>query len=347
MNALDRLISVFSPQAGLRRAAARASLEGFERSYAAGQSGRRNKGWTGRGTSANVEVGQALATLRNRAREFVRDSWAGQRILDVLVSHVVGTGITVVPNTGSDRADSQFRLAYEEWQAQADLEGVLDAPTMQGLALRSMVEGGDSVIRFIDLTSQEADGSVPFRLQGLEGDQIDASRDYGLAGSNTRLGVELGDGVAARACGFGRTIPATWRCTGAGRRFGTGRLEGSLPPLPAAALGPGARHHLVRADPAQWPRGAGSVRFGAHAGAHAGLFRRLPQIQSGRSQSVRRQGRRRWRRRQPEGHPHRAGHDRRHRQFRHGLRPAVVAIAVRHRLSRRHAGDGRRRRHHL
>jgi lambda family phage portal protein len=194
MNALDRLISVFSPQAGLRRAAARASLEGFERSYAAGQSGRRNKGWTGRGTSANVEVGQALATLRNRAREFVRDSWAGQRILDVLVSHVVGTGITVVPNTGSDRSDSQFRLAYEEWQAQADLEGVLDAPTMQGLALRSMVEGGDSVIRFIDLTSQEADGSVPFRLQGLEGDQIDASRDYGLAGSNTRLGVELGDG---------------------------------------------------------------------------------------------------------------------------------------------------------
>ncbi|WP_181180437.1 phage portal protein [Mesorhizobium sp. B1-1-7] len=168
-------------------------LDRLDRDYAAGKSGRRNRGWSGRGTSANVEIGPAMSTLRNRAREFVRDSWAGQRILDVLVSHVIGTGITVVANTGSDRADNQFRLAYEEWHDQADVEGVLDFSAMQGLTLRSMIEGGDSVIRFIDLTSQEADGSVPFRLQGMEGDQIDTSRDYGIAGSNTRLGVELGD----------------------------------------------------------------------------------------------------------------------------------------------------------
>jgi capsid protein len=130
MNALDRLISVFSPEAGLRRASARDMLE---KRYAAAKTGRRSKGWTGRGTSANVEIGQALAAVRNRAREFVRDSWAGQRILDVLVSHVIGTGITVVPNTGSDRADNQFRLVREEWQAQADAEGVLDDGAMQGL----------------------------------------------------------------------------------------------------------------------------------------------------------------------------------------------------------------------
>lgn len=193
MNTLDRLIGIFSPEAGLRRASARAALNELEKRYGSAKTGRRNKGWSGRSTSANVEVGQALATVRNRSREFVRDSWAGQRILDVLVSHVVGTGIQVVPNTGSDRADNQFRLAREEWAAQADVEGVLDEPTMQGLALRSMAEGGDSVVRFIDLEVGEANGSVPFRLRGLEGDQIDSSRDYGLAGSNTRLGVELGD----------------------------------------------------------------------------------------------------------------------------------------------------------
>lgn len=189
MNALDRLISVFSPQTGLRRAAARDMLE---KRYAAAKTGRRSKGWTGRGTSANVEVGQALAAVRNRAREFVRDSWAGQRILDVLVSHTIGTGITVVPNTGSDRADNQFRLVREEWQAQSDAEGVLDDGAMQGLALRSMVEGGDTVMRMIDLTMQEANGGVPFRLLGLEGDQIDTRRDSRLGIIGERLGVKLG-----------------------------------------------------------------------------------------------------------------------------------------------------------
>lgn len=193
MNPLDRLIGIFSPEAGLRRASARAMLDQLDKRYAAGKSGRRNKGWSGRSTSANIEVGAALSTVRNRAREFVRDSWAGQRILDVLVSHVVGTGITVVPNTGSDRADNQFRLVYDEWHDQADIEGVQDFSAMQGLALRSLVEGGDSVIRFLDTTLSQANGGVPFRLQGLEGDQIDTSRDRGIAGSGARLGVQLGE----------------------------------------------------------------------------------------------------------------------------------------------------------
>ncbi|RWN11770.1 phage portal protein [Mesorhizobium sp.] len=193
MNVLDRLIGVFSPENGLRRANARAMLDQVDKRYGAARTGRRNKGWSGRGTSANVEVGQALATLRNRAREFVRDSWAGQRILDVLVSHVVGTGINVVPNTGSDRADRQFNLVREEWQEQADVEGVLDEGTMQGLALRSMVEGGDTVIRMIDLPMNRANGTVPFRLLGLEGDQIDTRHDSRLGVVGERLGVQLGD----------------------------------------------------------------------------------------------------------------------------------------------------------
>lgn len=159
--------------------------------YAASWNGRRNKGWRGRSNSANVEIGAALSTLRNRAREFVRDSWAGQRILDVLTSHVVGTGISVVPNTGSDRADNAFRRAWEIWQASADIEGVQDFGALQALAFRSMVEGGECVIRMIDREMARPE-HVPLALMGLEGDHIDGSRDA-INGTDVRLGVRVGE----------------------------------------------------------------------------------------------------------------------------------------------------------
>lgn len=193
MNILDKVVSVFAPEAGLRRAAARSMLDQYrEREYAAAQTGRRNKAWRARSTSANTEVGGALRALRDRARAFVRDRWAGQRVLDVLAAHVVGTGIQIVADTGSDRADKAFKIAFEEWQEQSDAEGVMNFGAQQALSVRSMVEGGDTVTRFIDLSMNDADGSVPFRILGLEGDNIDTSRDR-LNGDTTRLGVELGD----------------------------------------------------------------------------------------------------------------------------------------------------------
>ncbi|WP_313194611.1 phage portal protein [Shinella zoogloeoides] len=207
MNLLDKFVSVFAPEAGVRRAAARSMLDQYrEREYAAAQHGRRNKAWRARSTSAGVEVGGALRALRDRSRAFVRDRWAGQRILDVLTSHVVGTGILVVADTGSDRADKAFRLAFEEWQEGCDAEGVMNFGAHQALSVRSMVEGGDTVTRFIDLPMSAAEGSVPFRLLGLEGDHIDTARDRSGGGS-TRLGVELGEWGSRRGLWLHREHP--------------------------------------------------------------------------------------------------------------------------------------------
>lgn len=194
MNALDRIIGAVSPVWGARRAAARQMLDAYgERAYAAAKSGRRNKGWSGRSTSANGEVGSSLRDLRNRSREFVRDSWAGQRMLDVLTSHVVGTGIVTVANTGSDALDRQVNLVLEEWAENADVEGFLDWAGIQALAVRSMVEGGETVVRHLDIPMADAGRTVPFRLQGLEGDLIDTTRDATSFDRSIRLGVKLGE----------------------------------------------------------------------------------------------------------------------------------------------------------
>lgn len=193
MNILDKAITAVAPTWGVRRAAARAAVQEYQRIYAAAATGRRGKSWSGRSTSANVEVSRSIKTLRDRSREFVRDSWAGQRMLDVLTSHVVGTGIQIVPNTGGDRTDNKIKSILAQWSENADVEGFLDWPGMQALAVRSMIEGGETVVRHINVTRDAAAGTVPLRLLGLEGDQIDGSRDRMSRDDGTRLGVKLGD----------------------------------------------------------------------------------------------------------------------------------------------------------
>lgn len=195
MNAIDRFIAMVLPHAGLQRAIARDALASLSasRSYAAAGQGRRNKGWRGRSTSANSEVGSSLVSLRDRAREYARDTWAGARILDVMTSHIIGTGIIPAVDFGSDRVNKRFSLAWEEWNENADVEGVLDFGGMQALSVRSMIEGGDSVVRLMDIKKDDAGRTVPFRLWGMEGDQIDTARSSSSANETIRLGVQLGE----------------------------------------------------------------------------------------------------------------------------------------------------------
>lgn len=197
MNVLDKMVSFFSPERGLRRVSARQLLDVSARDYAAAGNGRRNKNWRARGTSATTEVSGAFNVLRNRAREFVRNSWAGTRILDVMTAHVIGTGIMTVADTGSDRADRLYKLAREEWETVSDREGVMEYGGQQALLYRSMKEGGDCVLRLLGISMADAGRTVPLRLLGLEGDHIDTARDsvYGRSVNDigVRLGVKLGE----------------------------------------------------------------------------------------------------------------------------------------------------------
>lgn len=188
MNPLDKAIAWFSPSAGMRRARARLAL----RQYDGALSGQRRQGFGGRGTSANTEIAGALRTLRDRARSMVRNTPHGHAIVDVMVRHVVGAGITPVWNTGSDRLDNQVRALWDDWANHASADGELDFYAQQALLVRAMVEGGEGLVRFVDLRLAD-DRRAPLRLQLLEGDHIDGSRDGRvIEGQRSRLGVGLG-----------------------------------------------------------------------------------------------------------------------------------------------------------
>lgn len=176
----------------MRIAKARLAL----RSYDAAQVGRRSTSFRTGGLSANGEIARALPLLRERSREFVRNSWIGPRALDVLTAHVVGTDLTVRFDTGSARDDAIAQRLWDEWALRADIEGEGDFLSVVSLAFRAAMEGGDSIIRMRALSSSDADGRrVPLALHVGEGDLIDHERDSAsslLRSGRARLGVELG-----------------------------------------------------------------------------------------------------------------------------------------------------------
>jgi lambda family phage portal protein len=212
-NIIDRAVGFFNPAAGLRRQRVRMA----KRIYEGAAIGRRAASWKALHTSQNAESMYALRPLRDRSRDLARNTPHAARMLDILTAHTVGTGIIPVSATGKDGLDNKVNQLWEDWAHNCDITGMMNFYAMQALAVRSMVESGEVVIRMIDqeLPDADAGGSlrkapVPTYLQILEADYIDQFRDgiYGDEGQvdigkenrkaakrviRSRLGVGLGE----------------------------------------------------------------------------------------------------------------------------------------------------------
>ncbi len=185
-----KTLAWIAPQAAMRRARAMALLEAQSR-YAGATTGRRGASFLGGQQSANAAIGSKIQLLRARAHEMVRDHWAFTRILDVTVAHAIGSGISVVPDNGNDRDDRKARDAWQEWQATADITGEGDYHGLTALAVRSMLEGGSSLVRMVPVRTTQT-RRVPLALQLVEAEQIDHTREGTIDGRRVRLGIALG-----------------------------------------------------------------------------------------------------------------------------------------------------------
>lgn len=191
MSRLLKALAWVAPGAAAKRAAVFQALD-LQKRYAGAAGGRRGASFLNGGGSANAHIGTHLAALRTRSREMVRDHWAFQRILDVVVGHSVGAGISIIPDNGSDRLDKQVASAFSEWSDEADICGESDLHGLIALMVRASLEGGDSVLKFIDTGSDDG-RKVKLALQVWEGDVIDHARNGMQEGRRARLGVALGN----------------------------------------------------------------------------------------------------------------------------------------------------------
>lgn len=156
--------------------------------------------WVTTGTSADAEVRASLAALRNRARQLVRDSDYARQALRAIAANVVGSGIgfqAQVKRQRGNRLDTPtndaIELAWADWTRSkyCHCAGKLNFSEIQSLAIRSVAESGEVLIRMV---KQSFGGSpVPLGLEVIEADLLDDTYNGTAPGSgnNVRMGVEI------------------------------------------------------------------------------------------------------------------------------------------------------------
>lgn len=188
---LDRVVGFVSPRAGLERVQSRLAMRMVEAHYEAGSEGRRTDSWiTKDGGPSGAKV--TLGTIRKRSRDLVRNNpWAKNAIEDI-ETETIGTGI--LPRIRAPRSRTQKRI-NELWKAWAettacDADGVNDIYGLMALAMRTIAESGEVLIR--RRRRALSDGlPIPLQIQVLEPDYLDTARDL-LRPDGTRIvgGVE-------------------------------------------------------------------------------------------------------------------------------------------------------------
>ncbi len=161
--------------------------------YDAAGYGRRLRGWVAPSSGPNLAI-QGLETLRNRARDAMRNEWSGAAGARVWVTNLIGTGIIPRPTTPDAKLKAKLSALWDGWVALADADSVLDFYGLQTLATRSWIGSGEVFIRL--RPRRIGDGmDVPLQVQVLESDllpNLNVDTWPGMQpGNRIRSGIEL------------------------------------------------------------------------------------------------------------------------------------------------------------
>jgi lambda family phage portal protein len=151
--------------------------------------GKRLGNWYPSNSSINALLASSLSTLRTRSHDIVRKNPYAANAVDSIVSNCIGTGI----KPQSKSKDTEFRKKIQElwldWTDEADAAGLCDFYGLQALVLRSVIECGECFVR---MKIDKKNATVPLKLQILESEHLDSSKDQTLPNGNViRSGIEF------------------------------------------------------------------------------------------------------------------------------------------------------------
>jgi capsid protein len=153
--AVDRFVTWFSPQSGLRRHHARVALMIAGGYTGARRDRRATQEWHTSTGSADADLLPDLAALRERSRDLDRNAPLARGAINTVVTNVVGTGLAPQPKIdrdylglSDDEADRWETDALRVWNLwcgskNCDVRLVQDGAGQQELAFRSVLLGGD------------------------------------------------------------------------------------------------------------------------------------------------------------------------------------------------------------
>lgn len=170
----DDMIAVVSPRHAYERELWRQGLDEL-RGYDAAGHGRINSGWRAVNESAEITDRYSRDVVRARARDLERNSDIAQSIICAYKRNVVGKGYTLRAMTGSDELDKRIEKAWKRWckARNCDVTGEQSFnEILRMMVERKKVDGG-----MIVLYRYTPGGVVPFKLQCLEVDELDATQN--------------------------------------------------------------------------------------------------------------------------------------------------------------------------
>lgn len=230
LNWFDRALLQLAPRRAADRLRARILAETLVRHYEAAQGGYRTEHWKKVASDANAATAAGLHTLRNVARDLVRNNPWAKRGKQVIANNTVGWGLVPTPVRAGTRAQKRARSVWARWgeTIQCDVAGQLNVYGIQRLAIETIVESGEVLIRrYFRPVSRGL--ALPLQIQVLEPDHLDTTRD----GLQTAGGGRIVQGVEFDASG--RRV-AYWLFPvhpGASYQLGTSRLIGVSQRVPA------------------------------------------------------------------------------------------------------------------
>ena len=164
-----------------------------QRRYDAASRTSRMSGWYTPTTDADAAISDPI-TIRNRARDLVRNNpWASKGV-NVCVNNAIGYGIRAQIKAGSALRTRQAQALWQRHMETnaCDADGMHDIYGLQQLAFRSLVESGECLIRF--RPRRPEDGlPLPFQLQVIEPDLLSdniADASGVLPGNDFEKGIE-------------------------------------------------------------------------------------------------------------------------------------------------------------
>ncbi|VUD48462.1 hypothetical protein TDB9533_01238 [Thalassocella blandensis] len=195
-NFIDRALLYFAPKTAEQRIRAR-----MRTNYLIARSGYDSAGGGSRGmrtvnTSQNTESRRALRFIRNNVRELERNCIYIGTALDVIQGRTVGMGIKPKAKHPTNKRKQKLAQALmDEWckSTECDYSGKLNFYGMQSLSIRTIAFAGESL--FVKRITTDRRMKVPLRLELLEGDFIDETKDArGLGDQSNILGVKYANG---------------------------------------------------------------------------------------------------------------------------------------------------------
>lgn len=196
MNRLERAIASVAPRWAAKRAQARAVVMHYD----AASVGRRSSTLRADRTDADA-ASRARQRLSFYARDLVRNTPFATRAQQVIRSNVVGDGIIpkVIIKGSALNAAAQKRLRDEGMAlierhldtTDIDLHGRMNLYGLQGVALNTVVDAGEALIRVHHLDPDDDRFALPIQLEVLEPDFLDVTKlGFFENGSEIRDGIE-------------------------------------------------------------------------------------------------------------------------------------------------------------